>query len=59
MPAAQHDDDDDDDFILFLLLLHLIVIVLSCVNFLDETLSIIINFWLVFLSSYFSCFYAS
>ena len=39
-------------FILFLLLLHLIVIVLNCINFLDQALSIIIHFCLVFLSSY-------
>ena len=43
-------------FILFLLLLHLVVIVLNCVNFFHQALSIIIGFSLVFLSSYFSCF---
>ena len=31
------------------------VIVINCMNFLNETLSIIIPVWLVFLSSYFSC----
>ena len=32
---------------------------LSCVDFFGEALSIIINVWLVFLSSYFYCFYTN